>query len=61
VRSGGVGFEGVRGSDLTKRIVSRKRHALPYSSDSLLMAAASPDDLHNSHVGVALPRAQRQL
>ena len=61
MRSGGVGFQGVRGSDVPTRIVGCKRHALLYTGDSLLMAAASPDDLHDSYVGVALLRAQRQL
>ncbi len=61
VRSGGVGFEGVRGYDPPDRTVGRKRHALTDTGDSLLMVVASPDDLHDSHGGVALLRVHRQL
>lgn len=61
VRSGGVGLEGVRGYDPPDRVVGRKRHALTDTGESLLMVVASPDDLHNSHGGVALMRFHRQL
>ncbi|GJD65776.1 IS5 family transposase [Methylobacterium frigidaeris] len=60
-RSGGVGVKGVRGYDAAKRVVGRKRHALTDTDGRLLMAAVSPADLHDSHGGVALLRASRQL
>jgi transposase len=60
-RSGGVGAEGVRGYDPAKRVVGRKRHALTDPDGRLLMAAVSPPDLHDSHGGVTLLRASRQL
>lgn len=60
-RSGGVGVKGVRGYDPAKRVVGRKRHALTDTDGRLLMAAVSPADLHDSHGGVALLQASRQL
>jgi transposase len=42
-------------------VVGRKRHALTDTDGRLLMAAVSPADLHDSHGGVALLQASRQL
>ena len=60
-RSGGVGVKGERGYDPARRVVGRKRHALTDTDGRLLVAAVSPADLHDSHGGVALLRASRDL
>jgi transposase len=60
-RSGGVGVKGERGYDPARRVVGRKRHALTDTDGRLLVAAISPADLHDSHGGVALLRASRDL
>ena len=60
-RTGGVGVKGERGYDPARRVVGRKRHALTDTDGRLLVAAISPADLHDSHGGVALLRASRDL
>lgn len=60
-RSGGVGRAGERGYDPARRVVGRKRHALTNTDGRLLVAAISPADLHDSHGGVALLHASRDL
>lgn len=60
-RSGGVGMAGERGYDSARRVVGRKRHALTDTDGRLLVAAVSPGNLHDSHGGVALLRASRDL
>lgn len=60
-RSGGVGVEGEPGYDPVRRVIGRKRHALTDTEGRLLIAAISPADQHDSHVGVALLQASRRL
>lgn len=59
-RSGGVGVAGERGYDPARHVVGRKRHLLTDTDGRLLLAGVSPASLHDSHGGVALPRASRR-
>ena len=60
-RSGTVGVAGQRGYDPARRVVGRKRHALVDTDGRLLGAMVSPASLHDSHGGVALLRASREV
>ena len=60
-RSGGVGVDGQCGYDPARRVVGRNRHALTDTDGRLPIAAVSPANLHDSHGGVALLRASRDL
>ena len=60
-RSGTVGVAGPRGYDPARRVVGRKRHALVDTDGRLLGAMVSRASLHDSHGGIALLRASREV
>ncbi len=59
--SGTVGVAGPRGYDPARRVVGRKRHALVDTDGRLLGAMISRASLHDSHGGIELIRASREV